>query len=215
MRVAAVPVKPMRDAKSRLDVDDRGEIAIRMLDHVLEALVTSQCFDRIAVVSPDPAVLARAERAGLVAVEQRSIGLNPACEEGAAWARTCGADLLLLAHADLPHLRPYDVRQMVESTEAVWKKPSSALRRARAQGLVALAPDRHGKGTNVLIASPPDVMRFAFGVDSRMRHREAARREGVALIEFVSAGTAFDVDTSADMAETPPTLEAPLLECTA
>jgi 2-phospho-L-lactate guanylyltransferase len=155
-----------------------------MLGHVLEALVHAEVFEAVAVVSPDPDVLAMAGEWGAVGVRQEGRGLNPACDAAARWARGRGADALLLAHADLPNLRADDVRRMVALGERV---------------PIVLAPDRRGTGTNLLLASPPDAIPFAFGVDSRFRHRENAR--GLEVLEFVSAGTAGDVDTAADLTE--------------
>jgi 2-phospho-L-lactate guanylyltransferase (CobY/MobA/RfbA family) len=68
-------------------------------------------------------------------------------------------------------------------------------------GLVVLAPDRAGTGTNVLLLRPPGSMPFAFGAGSYARHVALARRYGVTVATYRAAGTAFDVDGRADLAE--------------
>jgi 2-phospho-L-lactate guanylyltransferase len=70
-----------------------------------------------------------------------------------------------------------------------------------AVGLVVLAPDRAGTGTNALLLRPPRSMPFAFGAGSYARHLMLAREHGVAVATYRAAGTAFDVDRPADLAE--------------
>lgn len=202
MIVAAVPVRSLRDAKRRLEVDDRSGIAARMLAHVLDVLQASGCFDRVAVVSPDEAVLAMATRRGMLGLPQRSRGLNEACDEAARWARDCGANALLLVHGDLPVLTADSVRALVSVAPRRW--PS-----------VVLGPDRHGSGTNLLMATPPDAIPFAFGVNSRFRHRALARKARVTVVEYVSEATASDIDTAQDLVESLAHPRTVPLECPA
>ncbi len=68
-------------------------------------------------------------------------------------------------------------------------------------GLVVLAPDRAGAGTNALLLRPPGSMPFAFGAGSYAGHLALAREHGVAVATYRAAGTAFDVDGPADLAE--------------
>lgn len=202
MIVAAVPVRSLRDAKQRLEVDDRSALATRMLTHVLEVLRTSGCFARVAVISPDEAVLALAARHSLLGLHQRSHGLNEACHEAARWALDSGADALLLVHGDLPVLTADSVRALVGT--APRRSPS-----------VVLGPDRHGSGTNLLLTTPPDAIGFAFGVNSRFRHRALARAARAAVVEYVSAPTASDIDTAQDLLESPVHGQTVALECPA
>lgn len=190
MLLAVIPVKPLREAKSRLPLDGRASLAARMFHHVLCVLSGARVFEQVAVVSPDRDVLAMAAECGGLPLEQptgqQRDGLNAACEQATAWAVSRNARGLLVAHSDLPHLRSVDVRQMV----------------ALAHGAsVVLAPDRHGSGTNLLFSVPPGAIPFAFGLHSRRRHREEAHGHGMRVVEFFSAGTSADVDTAEDLAE--------------
>ena len=72
---ALVPLNALAAAKSRLaDVltdSDREALALWMAGRVLDALLTSRRVAAIAVVSPDPVVLAWASRRGAVPLRQR------------------------------------------------------------------------------------------------------------------------------------------------
>lgn len=213
MFVAAVPVKSLPEVKSRLHIPDRRTLALRMLTHVLHVLRASGTVEHIAVVSPDPDVLTIAASHGAVGLPQPGgptmsappkvtgphlvhDGLNEACTIAASWARDRGARGLLLAHADLLELKPSEIRDFV----AVGCRASSPS--------IVLAPDRRGTGTNMLFATLPLAVPFVFGADSRARHREEAWRARATILEFISGGTACDIDTTQDLMEVG-TLQAP------
>lgn len=187
--VALVPVKAFAAAKTRLSpvlaADRRADIAARLLDHVLDAILSSDAVDLCAVVSPDPAALETVAAVGAVPLRQTSVGLNPGLEEGRAWALRQRADALLIVLGDLPLLTPADVAGLV----------------AQATGApgVVLAPDRHGTGSNALLLTPPTALPFRFGLDSAAAHMAEAAQRGLPLHQYITSGTAFDVDTPADL----------------
>ena len=71
---------------------------------------------------------------------------------------------------------------------------------ARVDGrpLVAIVADRHGRGTNALLVSPPDAIGFAFGPGSRAAHRAAADAAGAAVVE-PDGPLALDLDLPEDL----------------
>lgn len=187
--VALVPVKAFAAAKTRLSpllaAERRADIAARLLDHVLDAILSSDAVDLCAVISPDPAVLATAQALGAVPLRQESVGLNPGLEEGRAWAVRQRADALLVMLGDLPLLTAAEVAGLVAQAPPV---PG-----------VVLAPDRHGTGSNALLLAPPTAIPFRFGVGSAAAHLAAAAERGLPLRRYITSGTAFDVDTPADL----------------
>ncbi len=186
--VAVVPVKDLRESKSRLgaalDSRERAEITLRSMSRVIRALreagVRSVC-----VVSPDEEVLEAARAENAEALAQRSRGLNPALKEARSWAASRGASSLLVLPADLPLLEARDVREIVE---------------AGAEARVVLAPDRGRGGTNALLLRPPNSLPFAFGPDSFERHLRLARERGLSVRVCERPGVAFDLDTPGDLA---------------
>jgi len=189
--VAVVPVRGLRGGKTRLsdrfDEDARAAVTCAMLRRVLIALRDSGVVDRVAVVTPDPAVGAAfptpAERIELVRQPEGQSGLNQALLIGRGWAAGRGADRLLVLSADLPLLQPDDIRRL-----------------AARHAPVVLAVDRHGTGTNGLLLREPEAeaFTFGFGEQSALRHVAEADRLGLPVVRAVTSGTAFDLDTPDD-----------------
>jgi 2-phospho-L-lactate guanylyltransferase len=182
-----VPVKGLGLAKSRLGgiltAEERVLLVLDMLAHVLGALRESGAMDEIAVVSPSPEELPLPE--GVHALKQRKSGLNAALEQGRRWAVSREADAVLVAFADLPALTSNDISRIATL--------------GKAEGTVVLAPDRHGTGTNLLLAHPPRIARFAFGAGSFAAHSELAREAGAQVKVYRSYGTGLDIDTLDDL----------------
>ncbi|HEY8292680.1 MAG TPA: 2-phospho-L-lactate guanylyltransferase [Thermomicrobiales bacterium] len=192
MRIhALIPVKGLASAKSRLtppfSSDERAALTLAMLRHVVAAAQASDVLARITVVSPDTAVLDVAEALGVVALHQRTVGLNPALDEARADAMCHGADAVLALHADLPRLDPADIVTMIARLP-----PPPA---------VVLAPDYTGSGTNALLIAPPEALPFLFGSDSFARHRAAVERLNLPSAIASMPGIAGDVDTPDDVRE--------------
>jgi 2-phospho-L-lactate guanylyltransferase len=189
---ALIPVKGLASAKSRLTPpfsnDERAALTLAMLRHVVAAAQASGVLDRITVISPDTAVLDVAEALGVVALRQRTTGLNPALDEARADAVLHGAEAVLALHADLPRLDPADIVAIVASLPP----PPPA---------VILAPDYTGSGTNALLIAPPDAFPFLFGPDSFARHLAAVERLNLPYAIASAPGIAGDVDTPDDVRE--------------
>ncbi|MDF7774873.1 2-phospho-L-lactate guanylyltransferase [Sphingomonas sp. AOB5] len=174
MWTAIVPLKSAPERKSRLAarLPQAARIALseQMAAHVLQVLDSVPAIGRVIVLSPIP-VSGRDWR------PDRGRGLNVELE--AARADLAG-EALLVMHADLPLLTPADVAALIGSA---------------GQG-AALAPDRHGQGTNSIAASPCWVGRFAFGPDSLRLHLRATPAQLVSR-----SGLMLDIDTPEDLDE--------------
>jgi 2-phospho-L-lactate guanylyltransferase len=187
--VAVVPVKSLREAKSRLSgaltPQERATLTHDLLDHVLGAIYESGAVDAVGVISPDFYGLSLP--LWVVPIEQTKQGLNGLLEHGRAWAISEGADALMVIFADLPLLAPGDIRNIIELG-----KPG---------GTVVLAPDRHGQGTNIMLSHPVELARFAYGPHSFQAHQTLAREAGAYVEIYDSPGTALDIDTPDDIAQ--------------
>lgn len=194
--VGVVPVRSLTGGKTRLagtlSPEMRAALTRRMLGGVLDALVEVDVCEAVAVVSPDPEVLAlaSARQGAIVPVRQDAAmpGLLPALEAGRSWALARGAGALLVLFGDLPLLTGEDVRNLV-----------------RLAAPVVIAPDRHGVGTNGLLLrqgiggrTPAERFGFRFGIDSYARHVAEADRLGLEVVPSLVTGTAFDLDTADD-----------------
>jgi 2-phospho-L-lactate guanylyltransferase len=185
--VAVVPVKSLGEAKSRLSnilsPDERALLVLDMLSHVLDTLRSSPAIDEVAVISPQPPELRLPT--SVAPILQTRQGLNDLLEQGGEWAVERGADALLVLFVDLPLISPGDISRMVKLGEK--------------SNTIVLAPDRHGSGTNSMLAHPVALARFAFGPASFDAHRAAAMHAGANLEIYRSPGTSLDIDTLDDL----------------
>jgi 2-phospho-L-lactate guanylyltransferase len=182
-----IPVRTFEGAKSRLgavlDAEERRDLVERMLRRTVAAARATPGVTDVVVVSPDPEVLDVARAAGAHPVLQRSRGLNPALQEARAAIR---ADRLLVLPADLPAVTTGDLSAMLAAGDTTGT-PS-----------VVLAPDRHGRGTNALLLTPPDVIDPAFGGDSRAAHAWLASSADATFVELPGI-LDLDIDTADDL----------------
>jgi 2-phospho-L-lactate guanylyltransferase len=196
--VAIVPLRALEGAKSRLgealDAEERRDLVVDLLERTVRAAAATPGIDEVLVVSPDPAVLVLAADVGAHPLRQVGSGLNAALEEARRAAVADGATALLVLPADLPRLAPGTLLPLVALARGVHDGSGEAGRRA----LVALVPDRHGRGTNALLLVPPDTIGFAFGGDSRSAHAALAASAGAAYIE-VDGPLSLDLDTPDDL----------------
>jgi 2-phospho-L-lactate/phosphoenolpyruvate guanylyltransferase len=75
----------------------------------------------------------------------------------------------------------------------------AVINRAEEERCVVIAPDRHEDGTNVLLVQPPEAIQFAYGTSSFNVHRTQALERGLAVHEYRSPTTAFDIDVPDDL----------------
>ncbi len=191
--VAVVPVGALEGAKSRLggslDAEERQDLVQLLLERTIRAAAQVAQIESVVVVSPDPAILELAVRAGAMPLQQVGAGLNEGLDQAVEWAIAQGASAVLVLAADLPSVSAESIGEIV-ATAAAAASPERAI--------VVVVPDRHGRGTNALLLSPPDAIGFSFGVDSRTAH-EAAARAADALSVEVDGPLALDLDLPEDL----------------
>jgi FO synthase len=180
---ALVPVKPRTLCKMRLasvlSPAERVALTRALLHHVLSVLRASPGIEHIAIVSGERDQVADDVQLLL----DGGADLNSSLESAVTRAIAAGATTVLIVPGDLPLLCASDVKRLLKG--------------ARRAG-VALAPDRHGSGTNALCMTLPARLRMQFGEDSFQKHCLQAARDGGEPVCVRSGGLAFDVDTAAD-----------------
>jgi 2-phospho-L-lactate guanylyltransferase len=187
---AIVPVKPLRRAKSRLgpvlDADERLALSREMLNRVLGALAQIAEIERTLLVSRDPEAMALARQHGARTLSERPpIDLNQALQQATRVAVGSGASAVLIVPADLPLVTADDLRHLAVS--------------AGPPPVIVLAPDRRQDGTNALLASPPGLIKYAFGPSSFDRHRAMALAAGARVLVCDRPGLALDLDLPEDL----------------
>lgn len=175
---AVVPLKREDVRKSRLAtcLESSARVALSevMARHVVARLRSIARISEVVVLSPAPA---------------RELPATWRMDHGAglnAELSSCRSDMVgrpfLVIHADLPVLHESDLEALLD---------------AAVRAGIAIAPDRHGTGTNAVALSGGEAFGFAFGEASLRRHLRAAGA-GAALVE--REGLALDLDTPEDLA---------------
>ncbi len=186
---AIVPVKPLRRGKSRLagtlTEDERTELNRALLQHTLETLSELKEVDGVLVVSRDPNALTIARNHGARTVqEDGQPELNTALKRATIVAQVYATRAVLVLPADLPLIAREDILALIQ--------------RATEPPVVVIAPDRHKKGTNALLISPPGLIEYDFGENSFQRHCELVKKAG-ARLEIVDLPTlSLDLDVPED-----------------
>lgn len=178
-----VPVKTLGRAKTRLasvtggDPVSHAALALAIALDTVSAALATPGVRRVLTVTSDPAVAAEMAALGVESVlEPAEPGLNAALRHGALAARSTRVGAL---QADLPALRPDDLRAALDS----------------ADGRRAFVPDRQGTGTTLLLAAPGGELDPRFGAGSAGHHRESG---AVALLGPWPT-LRCDVDTEEDL----------------
>ncbi len=185
-----VPVGTLEGAKSRLgevlDAEERRDLAVRLLRRTVAAATAAGRVDETIVVTPDAQARDIALEAGARPLRQRDQGLNRGLREARSDAVAGGAGAIVVLPIDLPLVSAGAVAALL----APLAEPD--------RPVVALVPDRHGRGTNALLVAPPDAIDFAFGGDSRAAHAACARAAGARYVEL-DGPLALDLDTAEDV----------------
>ena len=173
---AIVPLKLGPERKSRLasrfSAPFRAALSDHMAQVVVDTLHACPSIDRVILLSPHPvAPLAAEWRA------DDGRGLN---EELEALRQQLELSPLLIIHSDLPLVTPDDIKALVAAAD---------------QKGCALAPDRHGAGTNAAAIGQGQVFTFAFGEGSLARH--VASAPCAAIVS--RPGLSIDIDTPEDL----------------
>jgi 2-phospho-L-lactate guanylyltransferase len=180
-----IPVKPLRDSKTRLagtlDPLRRRALVRFLLGRTLRIVRQSRAASGCLVISRDPEVLQLARRAGAASLRETRPGLNAALKQAASRLR----GTMLVLPVDLPLLD---------------RLALAALLQPGPGRVAAIAPDRAGRGTNALLLQPPGLIECRFGADSFARHLDALRAAGVAPRIVKRRELGLDIDTPADLA---------------
>jgi len=178
-----IPVKPPAGAKTRLagalSAPEREDLVRTMLAHVVSEVRQSRV-DKLLILGPSR--LGLPENVPLLA--DPGTGLNPALQSVLPQIE---ANRLIVLHADLPGITSAEIDLLADAPE----------------GVIAIGPDRHGKGTNALSLPLPHAkdFTFAFGPDSYAKHVAEANRLGIEIRTIRSAGLERDVDEPEDLAD--------------
>jgi len=174
--MAVIPFKGSAERKtrlgSRLGMEERQRLSQELFEHVVSVLRQVPTLRDVALLSD-----LRPNRWRGPFLQDEGRGLNA---ELNAIVESHRPTRLLVIHADLALVSGDDIAALVAGDGAA----------------CAIAPDRHGTGTNALALVEPLGFRFAFGLDSFSRHCAAAKGKARVVTRL---GLGLDIDTEDDL----------------
>ena len=184
-----IPVKPLKQAKSRLagalQPEQRYELAQSMLRHVLSVATDVQPVGGVLVISRDTKALAIAREFGAKTLQEGALSnLNPALTRATMVVKSWRADAVLILPADLPFIRADDISAMI---------------RLAGERSMIIATDRQHDGTNALLVRPAGAIAYDYGSGSFERHISLAEAAGLTVSVYQSEGLSLDIDVPADL----------------
>lgn len=184
--IAVIPVKDLRRSKERLSSilsqEEREKLVLWMLKRLFEALKHVSLY-KVIVLSPNEKVVRIAETMGFMGIMSKS-DLNGAIAEGLDLAQGIGADAAIILPADIPLVKPQDLRELLE---VGLERP-----------FFVLVPSKDG-GTNAIFLSLPTDFTPEFGEHSFERHLKQAKRYNYLVVR--NERLEFDVDGPEDLSK--------------
>jgi 2-phospho-L-lactate guanylyltransferase len=179
-----IPAKARGTGKARLagvlDAAEREHLVAAMLARVVAAAQSCEAVRRVCLVGSAPLA-----RPGVTVLADPGGGLNPALGSALGQAAERRPERVVIVAGDLPQVTSADLAMMA----------------CVPGGAIAIAPDRHGTGTNAL-SLPLDALgtfTLQFGIGSHAAHRAEAVRLGYSVETMLSAGLEKDIDEPADL----------------
>ena len=159
-----IPVKDLNGAKQRLSpvlsAGERRALSRAMLEDVLAMLVTVRDLAGVALVTRDEEAMALGRNLGArIIAEAENRGHAAAVSAAAKLLAAEGAAGLLQVPGDVPMATAAEVEVVLAAHGG--------------RSAVTLVPSWDKRGSNCVVASPPDAIPFLFGDDSFRPHSEA------------------------------------------
>ena len=191
MKVVAVPVKDLVNAKQRLvgalSPWERRALAHAMLHDVLRSLIAAP-LDARWVVTRDAEVATLARDVGVEVIhEELNRGHTAAVATAQAAAVQAGARVFATIPGDAPCVTAEEIRSLMACADG--EGPAAVF-----------APSHSGLGTNGAALAPPAAMPLTFGEPSFEAHLRTARAHGLVAHVLTLPGLGLDVDGPADLA---------------
>ena len=187
---AIIPVKETTGAKQRLapvlSAPLRQQLALAMLEDVLEAVAGVAGLGGAILVTVDPDAEILARRCGMQTIADGAHdGHTGAVNAGARHLIAHGRHTMLTLPGDLPLITATEITALIA---AHGPAPS-----------FTIAPAHDELGSNAILMSPPQAVPLRFGEDSYFPHLAAARAQGIEPCVLRLPGIAFDIDNPQDL----------------
>jgi len=188
---AVVPVKETNEAKQRLtrllSAPQRRELALAMVEDVLDALASATGLAGMIVVTVDAEADRLASKRGARIVSDGARGGHTAAVvAGMSVLAREGRGGMLTMPGDIPLVTTGEIAKVLAG-----HGPAPAF---------TIVPAHDQRGSNAILCSPADLVPLQFGNDSFKPHLEAARRCGLEPRILPMPGIGLDIDNPVDVA---------------
>ncbi len=185
-----IPCKGLASGKTRLSSCltpvARRDFCTRLLTHTLEAALGVVTAGQIRLVTSDRDAIAVAQAHSVASLPDTGAGLNVALEAARTKLRDAASiGGIVILPIDLPEVTASAIRKALLRKEEM-----------------AIAADRRGSGTNLLLLRGQGLMqlRFSYGSSSYAAHLTQARERNFTFAELHDERLAFDIDEPDDYA---------------
>jgi 2-phospho-L-lactate guanylyltransferase len=186
-----VPIKTFAQAKQRLSgvlsPSQRAGLSRAMSRDVVAALAKSAAISRIVICAGDRDAAFLAADISAEFIWEKTLGVTGLNQSVAAVAKrltAAGEPSMLVVHADIPGLQVADVDSVAYTL---------------ASCDIALAPDQHGIGSNLLGWHLATLFRARYGHRSFTRHLTQAMNRGLHLQVCHLSSSRLDIDRPEDL----------------
>ena len=184
---AIVPYKEPPFGKSRLSdrltPSQRNVLASTMLENVVDALLQAEHVRGILLVSDSTNLAEFMLKENIVILETQTTNLRDAVTHAGRFAtKQLRCPTTFIVPADLPLISPNDIDFAISQHEKV-----------------TIIPDARLKGTNGIIATPPNGFDYVFNGQSYRQHQHNAQVAGLNPKSLQIESFSYDVDTFDDL----------------
>ena len=184
---AIVPYKEPPFGKSRLSnrltPAQRTVLASTMLENVVDALLRSHNVQGILLVSESTNLAEFTSKENVIILETQTTSLKDAVTQAGRFAtKQLRSTTTFIVPADLPLISPNDIDFAISQHEKV-----------------TIIPDARLKGTNGIIATPPNGFEYVFNGRSYHEHQQNAHVAGLNPQSLQIESFSYDVDTFDDL----------------
>jgi FO synthase len=206
---ALLPLKDFVNAKKRLSgvlsATERRRLFHNMVEDVLDVLAFHPGLEQTLIVSDDPCASLLAEHYGIKCWAEadvlghsinasRAPGLTAVVDGTAAKLNSLGVESVMVIHGDLPLVSGDEIQKLLDSHQRIRNANSG-------RDVVSIVPDTILDGSNCMVCSPPNAIKFQYGKASFEKHQRIAAEKNC-IIDVVTLDTlALDIDNPADLGE--------------
>jgi 2-phospho-L-lactate guanylyltransferase len=183
-----VPLKNPAAAKQRLAsvlrAAERAGLMVAMIEDVITALKAARGLHGILLVSRAPVARSLAERLGVECfVEAEGADLSEAVQAAGGYLMANrNVTGTLIVPGDVPLITATDIESVLAEHDQL-----------------TLVPDLEGDGTNCIVSTPPNLIRYRFDGHSFKPHLDAAYAIGITPRVVRNDHIGLDIDSPADL----------------